>query len=217
MNPSLKFILILILSLAISIKMSLTANCTLIGLALCYLVAKRIPSKRLLVLLLSPLPAALTVFLTLNFFTDQPNTYVALNLSSRIYVYVSLIACLSLTTPASTFARSLEQNLHLPSKFAYGVLAALNLLPQMRDNILRIRAAGMMRGLYLSFWSPVLYFKAILLALNSAENLAWAMQTHGFKEGASRSTIIAIPLRQKDWLEFASLLIPALGLIVLFK
>ena len=59
-----------------------------------------------------------------------------------------------------------------------------------------------MRGVYLSFWSPVLYFKAILVALNSADNLAQGMESHAYREGAPRSVIVEVPLTGKDWLLF---------------
>lgn len=65
----------------------------------------------------------------------------------------------------------------------------------------------MMRGAYLSFWSPQLYFKAILVALNSSENLAQGMESHGFVEDQTRSTIVAIPIKKRDWTIFFILLI----------
>ncbi len=145
-----------------------------------------------------PLIAAFTVFATLYWFNDHPDHYYAWVLSSRIYVYVFTIACVVKTTTATELARSLEQNMHLPSKFAYGVLAALNIIPRMKMAVKQIRTAGMMRGLYLSFWSPMLYFKAILVALSSAENLAQGIESHGYVEDQKRSAIIKIPLTKQD-------------------
>lgn len=75
----------------------------------------------------------------------------------------------------------------------------------------------MMRGMYLSFWSPVLYFKAILVALNSANNLAQGMESHGYVEGQKRSTIVAILLTKKDWLIFFTLLILVNISLFIFK
>lgn len=148
-----------------------------------------------------PLIAAFTVFATLYWFAPQPNLQNALSLSSRIYVYTLTIYCVSIGTTATELARSFEQNFHLPSKFAYGVLAALNIVPRMKEAVKQIRTAGMMRGVYLSFWSPVLYFKAILVALNSAENLAQGMASHGYRESAQRSVIVPVPVQKSDWLK----------------
>lgn len=200
MNPSFKFLLALIISIELSLKTSLTTNLLVIVFAIVYLLTQKIKFKSLLFTLLTPLIAAFTIFATLYWFAPQPNLENALSLSSRIYVYTLTICCVSIKTTAEELARSLEQNFHLPSKFAYGVLAALNIIPQMKRAVKQIRIAGMMRGVYLSFWSPVLYFKAILVALNSAENLAQGMESHGYVEGAKRSVIVAVPLKASDWL-----------------
>lgn len=207
MNPSLEFILVFIISLEISIKTSLTTNIIIIIAALVYLLFRKIKLKYLLGIIIAPLIAAFTIFATLYWFSPKPDPYYAWSLSTRVYVYVLTISCVTLDTTATEFARSLEQNLHLPSKFAYGVLAALNIIPQMQASVKQIRTAAMMRGIYLSFWSPQLYFKAILVALNSAENLAQGMQSHGYQEGTPRSTIAKIPLTKKDWVIFFSILI----------
>ena len=168
-------------------------------------------------LIILPFIAAFTIFATLFWFSPTPNAYYAWNLSTRIYVYTLTIACVTRNNTATDFARSLEQNLHLPSKFAYGVLAAINIIPQMKMAVKQIRTSAMMRGIYLSFWSPVLYFKAILVALNSADNLAQGMESHGYVEGQRRSTIIAIPLTAIDWVIFFTLLILVNISLFLFK
>ena len=207
MNPSVKFLLVLIISIETACKASLTANCIVIGFCLLYLLWKRMHLKDLLLLIFVPLIGAFVVFATLYWFSDHPDHYFAWVLSTRIYVYVLSIACIAHTTTSEELARSFEQNLHLPSKFAYGVLAALNIIPHMKMSVKQIRTAAMMRGVYLSFWSPVLYFKAILSALSSAEHLAQGMESHGFVEGQKRSVIVKIPLTTSDWLMFALLVL----------
>lgn len=207
MNPSLKFILAFIVSLEISLKASLTTNILVIAFALVYLLVTKTKLKELLLLIILAFIAAFTIFATLYWFSPTPDPYYAWNLSTRVYVYTLTIACVTRKVTATDFARSLERNLHLPSKFAYGVLAAINIIPKMRMAVNQIRISAMMRGMYLSFWSPALYFKAILVALNSADNLAQGMESHGYVENQKRSTIVAIPLTKKDWLIFFTLLI----------
>ncbi|MBA1392879.1 energy-coupling factor transporter transmembrane protein EcfT [Lactobacillus sp. XV13L] len=209
MNPSFKFVLALIISIEISLKSSLSTNLLVIVFALFYLIYKRITLRQLLLTLLVPLIAAFTVFATLYWFAPRPDLYNAFSLSSRIYVYTLTIYCVAIDTSPEDLARSFEQNFRLPSKFAYGVLAALNIIPRMRQAVKQIRTAGMMRGVYLSFWSPVLYFKAILVALNSAENLAQGMESHGFREGAKRSVIVSVPVTMRDWLLAGVILLAA--------
>lgn len=217
MNPSLKFLLAFIISLEISLKASLITNLIVVICAFGYLLIKKTNIKDLILLLFVPLIAAFTVFATLYWFSAHPDHYYAWVLSSRIYVYVFSIACVAKTTTATELARSFEQNLHLPSKFAYGVLAALNIIPRMKMAVKQIRTAGMMRGIYLSFWSPMLYFKAILVALSSTENLAQGMESHGYVEGKKRSTIVAIPLTKRDWCIFAAILIAFNICLFMFK
>ena len=207
MNPSLEFLLAFIISLEISIKPSLITNFLIIAFALVYLLIRKTSFKKMIGLLMIPFIAAFTIFATLYWFSTKPDPYYAWNLSSRVYVYILNIACVAADTTAIEFSRSLEQNLHLPSKFAYGVLAALGIIPQIKSAIKQIRTAAMMRGVYLSFWSPPLYFKAILVARNSAENLAQGMESHGFVEDQTRSTIVAIPIKKHDWAIFFILLI----------
>ena len=192
MNPSLKFLLAFIISLEISLKASLVTNLLVITFALVYLIITRIKIKELILLIILPFIAAFTIFATLFWFSPTPNAYYAWNLSTRVYVYTLTIACVTRNNTATDFARSLEQNL-------------------------QIRTSAMMRGIYLSFWSPVLYFKAILVALNSADNLAQGMESHGYVEGQRRSTIIAIPLTARDWVIFFTLLILVNISLFLFK
>jgi len=199
MNPSLKFILAFIISLEISLKASLTTNILVIVFALIYLICTRIKIKELLLLIILPFIAAFTIFATLYWFSPASDPYYAWDLSTRVYVYTLTIACVTRNVTVTGFARSLEQNLHLPSKFAYGVLAAINIIPKMRMAVKQIRAAAMMRGMYLSFWSPVLYFKAILVALNSADNLAQGMESHGYVEDRARTSVHQIALTTRDW------------------
>ena len=207
MNASLKFILAFIISLEISLKASLVTNLIVIAFSLTYLLITRIKIKELILLIILPFIAAFTIFATLYWFSPEPDPYYAWNLSTRVYVYTFTIASVARNTTATEFTRSLEQNLHLPSKFAYGVLAAINIIPKMKMAVKQIRTSAMMRGMYLSFWSPVLYFKAILVALNSADNLAQGMESHGYVENQKRSTIVKIPLTTKDWIVFFTLLI----------
>lgn len=207
MNPSLKMFLALIVAVELSIKPDLLMSIIVIICSLVYLVVKRIKLKTIFILLISPLFAAIVAFVTLYFFTPGHDLNYAEILFTRIYVYVLTGACVFQTTSTTDLVRSFEQNLHLPSKFAYGTLAAFNIFPRMAQAVKRIRMAAMMRGIKLQIWSPSLYFKAILVALNSADNLAQGMEAHGFRENKPRSVIIKIPLTVKDWIYFVTILV----------
>lgn len=216
MNPSLKLFLALIISLEITFTTRLTGNTIIIVAALAYLTLARVPLTKVVKPLLITLIPAVALFTTIAFFSPQRNAHFAWVLVSRLYCYVSVGAAVTLTTPKLDLIHSLEQNCHLPSKFAYGFLAALNLIPRITQAVKTIRVAGEMRGVSLHWWSPTLYFKAILAAISWANQLAQAMETHGFVEGAPRTVAQPISLGARDWLSFGiTLLVVQLILIAL--
>ncbi|QNQ81074.1 energy-coupling factor transporter transmembrane component T family protein [Lactobacillus sp. PV034] len=216
MNPSLKLILILIISLEISFKPTLWANLILIVGALIFLLLHHLSLKEFLLILFFPLLGAIAIFSALYFFAPDHNLFYAWTLFTRLYVFVFLGACLTLTTSPSQLSRSLEQNLHLPSKFAYGTLAAFNVIPKMKEEVTKIHYAAQMRGTNLSFWSPRLYFKAILVALAWAQGLSQGMLAHGYRENQSRSNLQPILITKKDWLFFLGILILVQPIIFFF-
>ena len=72
-----------------------------------------------------------------------------------------------------------------------------------------------MRGEVLHVWSPRLYFKVILAAMNWSDQLAAAMTSHGFVEGAPRTHSLTVPLVTRDWWFFGgSLVLVQVGLFV---
>lgn len=207
LNPSLKFFLVIIISIEISFVASLGANLVIIIAALIYLLFNKVSLKVFILLIIAPLLAAIAIFIAIYYFSPGHNLHYALILFTRLYAFVFAGACLTQTITASQLARSLEQNLHLPSKFAYGTLAAFNVIPKIHEEVIRIRYAGLMRGMKLSFWSPRLYFKAILSAMSWAQDLSQGMLAHGYCENKKRSTLSSISLTKKDWLIFFTILL----------
>lgn len=199
MNPSLKFLLAVLIALEISFTSVWTVNLALALMGLVIILFSRPKLKRLVLLFFVPLiPAiALAVAILLQ---SNAGMHFALVLFTRIYAYVFVGSAATLTTSISDLVMSLEQNAHVPSKFAYGFLGAFNLLPKIVSEVNIIRAAGNMRGQALHFWSPQLYFKAILASLDWSENLAEAITSHGFSEGAPRTYFKQIRVRWWDWL-----------------
>lgn len=202
MNPSLKFFLFLIISLEISFIPNLTLNLIFLLGSLTYLLISRYSLKKLLLIIIFTFPAAFAIFSSLYWFNEQPNLTAALTLFTRMYVLIFLGVILIKTTKPLTLARSLEQNFHFPAKFVYGWLAAFNFIPQMQAELKKIKVAALMRGRKLSWWSPSLYFKAILPALAHSEELSEGMLAHGFGRYQQRSQLKIIPLTWKDWVIF---------------
>ena len=207
MNPSLKLLLLCLLTIEITIIPNLIANLCLIVGSLILLIINHINYKKLCYFTIVPLSACISVFFTIYFYAPGHNLTYALTLISRIYAFALSGAYFATSTDNYTLVKSLEQNAHLPSKFAYGSLAAFNLLPKIYEEVKRIRIAGQMRGLFLSFWSTKLYFKAIISAMTWADSLSQGMASHGYREEKSRSVIISILVTKKDWLLFFSILL----------
>ncbi|MDD6431508.1 MAG: energy-coupling factor transporter transmembrane component T [Lactobacillaceae bacterium] len=214
MNPSLKLFLVLIIALEVTFTSHLYSNVVIIILALSYLIYRRVRWQRLAWLIIITLVPAVAIFVTITFFSPGHNVYFAWVLVSRLYVYVMTGSAVSCTTSALQLVRSLEQNCHLPSKFAYGILAALNLFPRIAQEVRLIRIAGQMRGITLHWWSPRLYFKAILAASQWADQMAQAMESHGFVEGQVRTSAHRISLTSRDWTTFL-ILVVALQLLII--
>lgn len=211
MNPSIKLLLLFIIALEISFSLIISLNVALVILAIGYLLLHHTKCRTIGWLLIVPLLPAIGLWSTQYINGSGNKTLMAWVLFTRIYAFVFTGATFTLTTNILQLADSLEQNWHLPSKFAYGVLAAYNLVPKIQHEVKIIRAAGLMRGQQLSFWSPKLYFKAILVSINWSQNLAQAMTSHGFVEDAPRTHYRHCPLRWQDWAIFSV----GLGLIQL--
>jgi len=211
MNPSIKLLLLFIIALEISFSLIISLNVALVILAIGYLLLHHTKWRTIGWLLIVPLLPAIGLWSTQYINGSGNKTLMAWVLFTRIYAFVFTGATFTLTTNILQLADSLEQNWHLPSKFAYGVLAAYNLVPKIQHEVKIIRAAGLMRGQQLSFWSPKLYFKAILVSINWSQNLAQAMTSHGFVEDAPRTHYRHCPLRWQDWAIFSV----GLGLIQL--
>lgn len=199
MNPSIKLLLLLFVSLEISFTNRLYPNLILIGCLFIILVLSHLTWRQFWGLVLIPLIPGIAVLITIGGYGPSHNWFIGWSMVARFYVYVLAGGIMTFTTPTLTLVRSLEQNCHLPSKFAYGTLAALNILPRIKQAVISIRIAGRMRGVNLHWWSPTLYFKAILSAIRWSDQLAQAMETHGFREDAQRTSAVSISVRWTDW------------------
>ena len=200
MNPSVKLLLLLLISLEISFTDNLTVNLILIVCLFIVLLFHHLTWRQFWWLMIIPLIPGIADLITIGGYGSPHNWLTGWSMVSRFYVYVFAGGVMTFTTSPLLLARSLEQNFHLPSKFAYGTLAALNILPKIKQTVISIRIAGKMRGINLHWWSPRLYFKAILSAIRWSDQLAQAMKTHGFREGQPRTTAVKVSLYWTDWI-----------------
>lgn len=204
MNPGLKLLLVMAIALEISFTQSLIVNVILIGVSFIYILFNRVTFKALIGLIFWPLFPALGLFVS-QWLYGSAGIHFAWILFTRIYAYVFLGATFTLTSSITDLALTLEQDFRLPSKFAYGVLAAFNLMPKINEEVQIIKTSALMRGEALHFWSPKLYFKAILSSIQWSQNLAEAMTSHGFVEDQGRTHYRVIKITKMDWVWFIGL------------
>ena len=105
----------------------------------------------------------------------------------RIYSYFFLGMTFALTTDNLDFIYSLMQQCRVKPKYAYGILAAFNLIPQINRQIKQIRLAYRIRGYHLFYLSPRVLFSALVNAIRWSESLAMAMESKGFEEEGKRT------------------------------
>ena len=122
----------------------------------------------------------------------------ALLLSTRILAYVGMGMVFALSTDQKEFIMSLMHQAHIKPKFAYGVLAAVNLIPTLRrewDEVnLAYRARKKRSGLL-----PIgPLFNTLVNGIRWSENVAMAMESKGFDGDGSRTFAITTRVRAGD-------------------
>ncbi|CAH0419464.1 energy-coupling factor transporter transmembrane component T family protein [Periweissella ghanensis] len=207
MNASLKIAVALLISLEISFTKSISLNIALIVCAIIYLLFKQVNWKLMLYSIFLPILPAFGSWSSLYFYGTGDHVHMAFVLFTRIFAYIWIGSCFTFTTNIDELLKSLEQNFRLPNTFVYGVLAAFNFLPRIAQEVKTIRLAARMRGEVLHFYSPQIFFKAILTSFNWSNNLAQAMRSHGFAEGERRTHYHVIKIPTWNWLAAAAILI----------
>ena len=94
--------------------------------------------------------------------------------------------------------RSLQQQLRLPPVFAYGLLAAWGILPNMMEEYKRTRAAFAARGIRVFPVSPALLKPLLVKSVRWSEELSIAMESRGFDGRAPRTCSQPLRLRPVD-------------------
>lgn len=217
-NPSVKVITILLSALIISFSPSVFWNAAIIAICFASLLVSGCISRKMLSVLLPATLASLSIFMALllrggsgeeafessgNFLvvsSSASNLNDALAVALRIYAYAFLGMLFSFTTDSQAFVYSLMQQCHLNAKFAYGVLAAWNLLPMIRREYSQIKLALAVRGLKIRPWSMKPLFTALVNAMHWAENVAMAMESKGFDENAESTYYLNLSVRCYDFL-----------------
>lgn len=120
----------------------------------------------------------------------------ALLMSSRILAYVSMGLAFALSSDREEFVVSLMHQAHLKPKFAYGVLAALHLLPTLQREWQEVCLAYQVRGRKKGVFGPL--FNTLVNSIRWSENVAMAMESKGFDGDGKRTYAVVTRVRAGD-------------------
>ena len=109
-------------------------------------------------------------------------TQTGFNMLARFFSFAGLGLLISLTTDAHLLIKAMQKNGRLPRKFAYGLLAAINLIPHMKSEYQNARLAFAVRGAAVEPLSPKVLFAMLVNCFRWSEMLSTAMHSKGFHE-----------------------------------
>lgn len=122
----------------------------------------------------------------------------ALLLSTRILAYVGMGMVFALSTDQKEFIMSLMHQAHIKPKFAYGVLAAVNLIPTLRREWDEVNLAYRARKKRTGLLPIGPLFNTLVNGIRWSENVAMAMESKGFDGDGSRTFAITTRVRAGD-------------------
>ena len=231
-NPSVKMISTLMCVILLSFQYSVAVNGAVFAVSLILLMLfSQANMKKLCKLIVPALVTAFGLFITALFYgrastvqmdavssvpfavraAMSDNVQGALQLSTRLLAFAGLGLLFTLTTDGELFLSSLIHQCKLPPKFAYGILAAIHLMPNLVREFKAVRLAFLVRGASLHRHPLQLVFTMLVNAIRWSETVAMAMESKGFY-GDGERTYYSIPkLSWFDWL-YGSIWVVGVGL-----
>lgn len=226
-NPGYKGLTIFLISLILSFEYNYYVNFSIFLISMVLLIFNRVSLKKLFFSFLPVIIMALGVFFTGYFYGNDgaqvdisgvnklvvtmENKDSGLQLGARILAYAGLGFLFVYTTSPREFILSLTQQFKLPPKFSYGIMAAYNFIPivknEYKNMVYAYRARGVKRNI---FMLPML-----VTAIRSSEAIALAMESRGFQADGKRSCYMEIKVGKRDYILLA--LLPIIIFIVVFN
>lgn len=214
LNPVCKLLGILFPTLLLAAFHNPILNIIVFVLCIILMKVSEVPLNRLLLLLSPILLVAVGMFFTGYHFQVQDVAPVnadnlnltnnaiwnGLTLSSRVLAYAGLGFLFVLTTDKIKLIRSFQQQLRLPPIFAYGLLAAWNIFPNIIEEYKKIRGAFRARGINTLPISPAILKPMLVKAVLWSEALAVAMESKGFSSKAKRNEYFVMTVTFKDYI-----------------
>ena len=211
-NPSCKFIGLLVPTLLLTFTHNTPVNIGIFGVCIILILLSDVPMRRLFLALLPILMTASGMFFTGYHFSAESGAPVnvenlnitgtaffnGLGLAGRVLAFGGLGLLFVLTTAIIRFIYSLQQHLHFPAVFAYGLLATWGMLPEIQREYLRTRAAFHSRGIRVFAFSPNVLRPMMVKCVSWAEAISIAMESKGFNGKIPRTFFQKIPVRYID-------------------
>ena len=181
-SPILTLIIIL-LTIWISFSKLLVLNFVIIGSTILYFCLSRHWKKLLYFILVPLLPALGSGWAII---VHSSNYKFALLIFSRTYSFAALGLSLATYISLVELLKYFEQH-GLSSNIVYGLLVVIQALPRIQYETQMITKSSRLRGVFLPFWSPYYYAKAIFIALTWQPQISEAMTVHAYEDFKKRT------------------------------
>lgn len=227
-NPTVKAIVIIVCCIIMAIGSSWEINCAVIVLCLLSLIFfSRCNIKTMLSLYLPLLFLGGLIFLsnlasskldeTSKQIYEMASFGTALLLGTRIISYASFGVLFGLTTQNNEFTMSLMHQMHLKPKFAYGVMAALHLVPTLAREWDEVKLAYAVRRKKTGIIPFKPLFNTLVNGIRWSENVAMAMESKGFDGDGDRTFYVETPVRTMDIIFSVIYVLAMVVFLILFK
>ena len=181
-SPTLTLI-IMILTIWISFSKLLVPNIIIIATTIFLLFLSKYWNKLLIFIFLPLLPAIGSAWAII---VHSSNYKFALLIFSRTYSFAALGLSLATYVSLVELLKYFEQH-GLSSNIVYGLLVVIQALPRIQYETQMITKSSRLRGVFLPFWSPYYYAKAIFIALTWQPQISEAMTVHAYEDFKKRT------------------------------
>ena len=181
-SPTLTLI-IMLLTIWISFSKLLLPNIIIIATTIFLLLLSKYWNKLLIFIFLPLLPAIGSAWAII---VHSSNYKYALLIFTRTYSFAALGLILATYISLVELLKYFEQH-GLSSNIVYGLLVVIQALPRIQYETQMITKSSRLRGIFLPFWSPYYYAKAIFIALTWQPQISEAMTIHAYEDFKART------------------------------
>ena len=181
-SPTLTLI-IMLLTIWISFSKLLVPNIIIIATTIFLLFLSKYWNKLLIFIFLPLLPAVGSAWAII---VHSSNYKYALLIFTRTYSFAALGLILATYISLVELLKYFEQH-GLSSNIVYGLLVVIQALPRIQYETQMITKSSRLRGIFLPFWSPYYYAKAIFIALTWQPQISEAMTVHAYEDFKPRT------------------------------